>query len=103
MSWVRVRTPGAHYMENDFILAVPIMINSASLKDYPAIIALWELSVRASHLFLPEDYLQKIKNLLPSILPAVTLFVHLDKDNKPITGFLGVSGEKIEMLFIHPD
>ena len=27
----------------------------------------------------------------------------LDKDNKTITGFLGVSGEKIEMLFIHPD
>jgi putative acetyltransferase len=95
--------PPEHYMENDFILAVPIMINSASLKDYPAIIGLWELSVRASHLFLPEDYLQRIKNLLPSILPAVTLFVHLDQDNKTITRFLGVSGEKIEMLFIHPD
>jgi putative acetyltransferase len=79
------------------------MINSASLRDYPAIIELWELSVRASHAFLPEDYLQKIKNLLPSILPAVKLFVHLDKDNKTITGFLGASEEKIEMLFIHPD
>jgi len=45
----------------------------------------------------------KNKNLLPSILPAVKLFIHLDKDNKTITGFLGVSEEKIEMLFIHPD
>ena len=79
------------------------MIRSASQKDYPTVIELWELSVRASHLFLPEDYLQRIKNLLPSILPAVKLFVHLDNDNKTITGFLGVSEEKIEMLFIHPD
>jgi len=90
-------------IENDFILPVPIMINSASPRDYPAIIELWELSVRASHLFLPEDYLQGIKNLLPSILPAVKLFVHLDNDQKTITGFLGTSEEKIEMLFIHPD
>ena len=96
-------SPVDHKMENDFILAVPIMINSASQRDYPAIIELWELSVRASHFFLPEDYLQKIKSLLPSILPTVKLFVHFDKDNQTITGFVGVSEEKIEMLFIHPD
>ena len=95
--------PGDHKTGNEFILPVPIMINSATLRDYPAIIELWELSVTSSHLFLPEDYLQRIKNLLPSILPTVKLFIHLDRDNKTITGFLGVSGEKIEMLFIHPD
>ena len=88
---------------DDFILPVPIMINSASQRDYPAIIELWELSVRASHLFLPEDYLQRIKKLLPSILEAVKLFGHLDKGQKTITGFLGVTDEKIEMLFVHPD
>src|SRR5262245_27226710 len=79
------------------------MIISASQQDYPAVLELWELSVTASHLFLPEDYLQRIKTLLPSILKAVKLFVHLDTDNKMITGFLGVSEKKIEMLFIHPD
>jgi len=78
------------------------MISSAHQTDHPAIIELWELSVRASHLFLPEDYLQRIKSLLPLILPVVKLFVHLDNDQKTITGFLGVSNEKIEMLFIHP-
>ena len=88
---------------DDFILPVPIMINSASQRDYPAIIELWELYVRASHLFLPEDYLQRIKKLRPSILEAVKLFVHLENDQKTITGFLGVTDEKIEMLFIHPD
>jgi len=97
-----MRCPDDFEIENDSILAVPIMINSASQRDYPAIIELWELSVRASHFFLPEDYLQKIKNLLPSILPTVKLFVHFDKDDQTITGFLGVTEEKIEMLFIHP-
>ena len=97
-----MRCPNDLEIENDSILAIPIMINSASQRDYPAIIELWELSVRASHFFLPEDYLQKIKNLLPSILPTVKLFVHFDKDDQIITGFLGVSEEKIEMLFIHP-
>ena len=94
--------PDDHKID-DFTLPVPIMINSASQRDYPAIIELWELSVRASHLFLPEDYLQRIKKLLPSILEAVKLFVHLENDQKTITGFLGVTDEKIEMLFIHPD
>ena len=77
------------------------MIKAATEKDYPAIIELWEQSVRATHLFLPEDYLQQIKLLLPSILPAVHLFINLD-ENENITGFLGVAERKIEMLFIRP-
>jgi len=77
------------------------MIKAATEKDYPAIIELWEQSVRATHPFLPEDYLQQIKKLLPSILPAVQLFINLDA-HANITGFLGVADKKIEMLFIRP-
>ena len=76
------------------------MITAATEKHYPEIIDVWEQSVRATHHFLPEEYLQKIKTLLPSIFSAVQLFVAQD-DNK-ITGFLGVAEKKIEMLFIHP-
>jgi len=77
------------------------MITAATEKDYPVIIELWEQSVRATHRFLPEDYLQHIKILLPSILPAVQLFINLD-EHENITGVLGVAEKKIEMLFIHP-
>jgi putative acetyltransferase len=77
------------------------MITTATEKDYPAIIALWEQSVRATHYFLPEEYLQQIKTLLPSIFPAVQLFVM--RDNNDIAGFLGVVEKKIEMLFIQPE
>lgn len=77
------------------------MITTATEKDYPVIIELWEQAVRATHLFLPEDYLQHIKRLLPSILPTVQLFINQDEDEN-ITGFLGVAEKKIEMLFIRP-
>ena len=76
------------------------MITAATEKEYPEIIDVWEQSVRATHHFLPEEYLQQIKTMLHSIFPAVQLFVAHD-DNK-ITGFLGVAEKKIEMLFIHP-
>ena len=49
------------------------MIRAATEKDYPAIIDLWEQSVRATHHFLPEEYLQQIKVLLPSIFPRGTI------------------------------
>ena len=58
--------------------------------------------MRATHDFLPEDYLQYIKNLLPMVLPSVPVYVHKNETGA-ITGFLGVAENKLEMLFIHPD
>jgi putative acetyltransferase len=78
------------------------MIIAATPQHYPLLIGLWEQSVRATHHFLPEDYLQAIKKLLPSILPTIPTFVFLSKD-KDIAGFIGVADQKIEMLFVRPD
>ena len=78
------------------------MISKAKEKDYPDIIDVWEKSVRATHHFLPEDYLQEIKALLPSILTAIPVYV-FKAENGTIKGILGVAEQKIEMLFIHPD
>ena len=77
------------------------MITHADIKDHPTLIMIWEASVRASHHFLPEDYLQHIKSLLPEIFKHVTIYVYRSEQGL-ITGFLGVSDEKIEMLFIDP-
>lgn len=77
------------------------MISAATYRDHSAIIELWELSVRATHYFLPEDYLQEIKALLPTILPHVKIYVWREDDHT-IKGFVGVADQKIEMLFIHP-
>ena len=77
------------------------MITSATYNDYSAIMELWELSVKATHNFLPEDYFQEIRTLLPAILPQVKLYTWQESDGV-IKGFAGVSKQKIEMLFIHP-
>ncbi|MBL7740599.1 MAG: acetyltransferase [Chitinophagaceae bacterium] len=77
------------------------MIRAAIPADHATIIDVWELSVRATHHFLPEEYLQEIKTLLPGILPQVPVYVYTD-DKDAIKGFSGVAEGKIEMLFIHP-
>ena len=68
------------------------MITVATNNDYPAIIDLWEQSVRGTHRFLPEDYLQEIKALLPSIFPSVPIHIFLNEQND-IKGFLGVADQ----------
>jgi len=78
------------------------MITPATTSDYPAIIDLWELSVRTTHHFLPDDYRQEIKTLLPGVLPHVTIYTWRDTANV-IKGFAGVADNKMEMLFIHPE
>jgi putative acetyltransferase len=77
------------------------MITPGDISDYPAIIDLWEHSVRATHHFLPEKYLQEIKLLLPTILPQVKIYTWRDETGT-LKGFAGVAGKKMEMLFIHP-
>jgi putative acetyltransferase len=77
------------------------MIVLATEKDYSSIIELWEVSVRATHHFLPEDYLQEIKQLLPTIFPHVHIYIWQDNGGA-IKGFAGVTGDKMEMLFVHP-
>ena len=77
------------------------MISLATYKDYPSISEIWERSVRSTHHFLPEEYLQEIKSLLPEILPQVKIYVWRPNEGT-IQGFAGVAGQKMEMLFIHP-
>jgi putative acetyltransferase len=76
------------------------MIRAATIEDHPQIIELWERSVRATHHFLPEDYLNEIKLLLPTILPHAEVYVF--ENNDVIEGFTGVAEKKMEMLFIDP-
>ena len=78
------------------------MIKKAEVENYQEIQLVWELSVKATHDFLPEDYFQEIRSMFQTFLPAVDLYIDLDKNGK-ITGFLGVADGKIEMLFLHPN
>jgi putative acetyltransferase len=74
----------------------------STIENYHTIADVWERSVLATHHFLPADFTAITKPLLvKDYLPKVALF-HITDDQNAIVGFLGVSEQKIEMLFIHP-
>ncbi len=71
--------------------------------DFAEVTDVWEASVRATHDFLREADIQKMKPLVrDEYLFLVTLFGVRDANGR-IVGFLGVAGNRIEMLFIHPN
>jgi putative acetyltransferase len=79
-----------------------LTMESAAPSDYDEITELWEASVRATHHFLSEDDILFFKPLIrEQYLDAVDLYCTRDEKGR-IIGFLGTSGEKVEMLFIHP-
>ena len=79
------------------------VIHTPKLSDFEELTRVWEASVRATHDFLPDSYIELLKNLvLTRYLDAVMLICTKDSSQR-ITGFAGVAAGKIEMLFIDPD
>jgi len=84
-------------------MSIPVTIEKATTSDYSELITIWEASVRATHHFLPESDILYFKPLiLEKYFDAVSLFC-VRNETKKITGFLGTSDDKIEMLFIDPE
>lgn len=72
-------------------------------EEAAALFALWEASVRATHDFLTEADIQRIAAYVPDALcGAETMLVARDGQGVPV-GFCGITGDEVEMLFIHPD
>jgi putative acetyltransferase len=79
------------------------VIHTPKQSDYQELTRIWEDSVRATHDFLPDSYIELLKNLvLTRYLDAVMLICTRDHRQR-ITGFAGIAAGKIEMLFIDPD
>lgn len=67
--------------------------------DFEALVGIWERSVRASHDFLTEVAFNEIRAaLVPCYFPGVDLYAIADKGS--FVGFIGLSADTIEMLFI---
>ncbi len=70
--------------------------------EYPSLLELWEDTVRATHDFLSEEDIQFFKSLiLHQYLDVVELRCVRNVFGK-IIGFIGVSENNIEMLFVSP-
>ncbi len=64
---------------------------------------IWEKSVRATHLFLPESEILNIKEkFLPDALKNISHLV-IAKENGTPVAFMGIEAQKLEMLFVLPE
>lgn len=70
--------------------------------DYKTLAGIWERSVMATHDFLKNEDFNEIKAaLIPDYFPKVDLYAIAD--NGVYAGFIGLSPDSIEMLFIDTD
>lgn len=77
------------------------IITGTEPAEHPLITGIWEASVRATHHFLTEADIQYFKPMVAKYLAQVELYV-IRESGGAIRGFLGLSGDNIEMLFIDP-
>src|SRR5687768_16798333 len=71
--------------------------------DYPILLAIWESSVKHTHHFLKNDDIYFFKNTIQekNLFDLVNLSIVKDPNNT-IVGFMGVSEDTLEMIFIEP-
>ncbi|GAA0349477.1 acetyltransferase [Bowmanella denitrificans] len=78
-------------------------LGSVSRDDYPQLIQIWEASVRATHDFLSDADILKLKPLiLEQYFDAVALTAARNEGGE-LLGFSGVAEGNLEMLFIAPE
>lgn len=67
------------------------------------LLAVWESSVRATHLFLSDDEIKSIKEYVPQALNGIAhLMIAEDETGHPVA-FMGIEDGMLEMLFISPE
>ena len=64
------------------------------------LLEVWEDSVKATHLFLSNEEINKIKEYVPQALKEVSHLVIIKNEKDISIAFMGVEGTKLEMLFI---
>lgn len=76
-------------------------VQSRDSRLMKGLLDVWERSVWATHLFLSDAEVRRIKGYVPQALEAVEHLVVAEAE-KPIA-FMGVQGGRLEMLFVAPE
>lgn len=75
---------------------------SATPDDHEELVRLWEGSVRATHDFVSSNDVSVFRDIvINEMLPKIDV-AYMRDDEGDISGFAGVIGDKIEMLFVAP-
>ncbi|MGC5326270.1 acetyltransferase [Brevibacillus sp. SYSU BS000544] len=66
------------------------------------LVDIWYRAVRHTHTFLTEEDIEFYRNIVQhSALKEVEIWLEINESKEP-TGFIGLEGSKIEMLFVDP-
>ena len=68
-----------------------------------ALTAVWEHSARATHHFLSEPELLRIRAYIPQAVGGVAQLVAAENQAGEPVGFMGVENGRLEMLFLAPE
>lgn len=79
------------------------MIRIFKESDLTAVMQIWLDTNINSHNFISKDYWMKNCNMVKSIIPQAEVYVYEDDTTKQINGFIGLSNDYIEGLFIRGD
>lgn len=75
------------------------MIQKAEKEDYSRLSIIWESAVKATHDFLKEEDFLFYQSRITTYFDFVELYLFRD-ENGIVKGFVGVSDDKVEMLFV---
>ena len=68
-----------------------------------ALLAVWEKSVRATHTFLSEEEIEHIKTYVPTAFHSVQHLLTAETASGEPVAFMGITGDRLEMLFLLPE
>ncbi len=72
-------------------------------REYEQVAEVWEAAVRATHDFVREEDILFFRPLVREGLGKIEHLAAVRDEAGQVAGFVGAEGDRIEMLFIHPD
>ncbi len=79
------------------------MIREFKENDLTAIMQIWLDTNMKAHDFIPKEYWTDNYEMVRSVLPQAEIYVYEDDGTKQIDGFIGLSNEHIEGIFVRED
>ncbi len=79
-----------------------VEVNHRESALMASLFEIWAMSVRATHDFLSHEDFEAISGQVPGLLKTVPrMLVVLHRNGEP-SGFAGIDGDSLEMLFVRP-
>ena len=76
------------------------MIRKFETQDLDAVMQIWLQANLDAHAFNPASFWEAHFEMVRDMLPQAELYVHEDKDTRQIDGFIGLTENHIEGIFI---